>query len=101
MSCFIHDGTEHFRDMEVIEGDFFYRVRQVDTGCADISLIHVHRQGFDGFDLTVTQALEVTRQAFNPAIIPELQGLSLCIRDNRDVLMTLFEGDLINTEVTC
>ncbi|STU16846.1 Uncharacterised protein [Klebsiella pneumoniae] len=84
--------------MEVIEGDFFYRVGQVDPGCTDIGRVHIHRQGFDGFNLAVTQVSEVTRQTFNTAIIPEFQRLALCIRDDGDVLMSLFEGDLINTE---
>ncbi|STX07952.1 Uncharacterised protein [Klebsiella pneumoniae] len=73
---FIHHGAEHFGDMEVIEGDFFYRVGQVDPGCADIGRVHIHRQGFDGFNLAVTQVSEVTRQTFNTAIIPEFQRLA-------------------------
>jgi hypothetical protein len=35
-----------FRHMEVIDGDFFNRVGQMDAGGADICLIHIHRQGF-------------------------------------------------------
>lgn len=47
------------------------------------------------------QTPEITRQAFNTAIIRERQSLPLRIRDNRDVLMALFEGDLVNTEMAC
>lgn len=42
LSRFIHDSTEHFRHMEVIEGDFLHRVGQMDAGSADIRLIHIH-----------------------------------------------------------
>lgn len=78
--------------MEVIEGDFLHRIKQVAPRCADIGRIHIHRQGFNGLDLTVAQVPEIAGKTFNTAIISEFQGLPRCIRDNCNVLMLFLKA---------
>lgn len=87
--------------MEVVKGYFFYGTGKMNPGGADIRHVHVHRQGSDGFQLAVIQTSQITRQAFNSPVIRQRQRLSLCIRDNSDILMPFFESNLIHTQMAC
>jgi len=82
--------------MKVIEGDFIHGIGEMDAGCTDIGHVHVHRQRFYLIKLVISKAAKITGKALYTAIICQVQGPPLPVRDNSDVLVSFLEADFIH-----
>lgn len=57
------------RHMEAIKGYFLNRIGKMDACCSYTACIHVHRECFDGQQLTVSERAKITGKTLCAAII--------------------------------